>query len=86
MSSAIDFMSEGRRALFEGIVGSHDPDLLAALKTRNDVPRDLRVRVEEVLTAEFTRELNADYEPTERGRKIDNLLGDFLLRWPIEQE
>ena len=35
---------------------------------------------------ELVRWLQPDDEPTDRGRKIDDLLGAFLMRWPIEVE
>ena len=29
--------------------------------------------------------LRPDYEPTERGKQVDDLLGKFLLQFPIER-
>ncbi len=34
---------------------------------------------------EFSANLRPDYEPTERGEQIDDLLGKFLLQFPIER-
>lgn len=36
------------------------------------------------LGSEFCRNLRRDYEPTARGVAIDNAVGVFLLRWPID--
>jgi hypothetical protein len=72
--------------LFEEVVGARDAELLLALGTTTSASRAQRVAVEEILSSEFSRELRDDYEPTDRGREIDNLLGQFLLRWPIEDD
>ena len=39
----------------------------------------------DILSDEFSRHLRPDYEPTERGKQIDDLLGWFLLQFPIER-
>jgi hypothetical protein len=45
-----------------------------------------RLAVEDILSAAFTTCLQEDDEPTRRGRDIDDLLGAFLRRWPIDLE
>lgn len=79
-------LPESTRPLFEEVVGAHDPRLLGDLKTVDEASRAQRIAVERILSDEFSHELGADYEPTDRGRQIDTLLGQFLLRWPIEAE
>ena len=84
--TVIESLPADMRSLFEEMVGERDPLLLADLKVASEATPDQRIAVEQILSAEFSRELRPDYEPTERGRAIDNLLGQFLLRWPIEAE
>lgn len=72
--------------LLEEIVGARDPALLADLKTSGEPNRAQRIAVTDILSDEFSRELRPDYEPTDRGNDIDNLLGQFLHRYPIEPE
>jgi hypothetical protein len=86
MTTVLASIPSDIRELFEDVIGQRDPSLLSALKVAGDASPDQRIAVEEVLSSEFSRELRPDYEPTDRGRAIDNLLGQFLLRWPIEAE
>jgi hypothetical protein len=74
------------RSLFIELIREKDADLLASLSSHDVPSQQERRAVEEILSADFSRNLGTDYEPTQRGRDIDNLLGAFLLRWPIESE
>jgi hypothetical protein len=56
------------------------------LRSHEEPSRQERIIVEQILSNEFSYNLGPDYEPTARGRDIDNALGAFLLRWPIEAE
>ena len=38
-----------------------------------------------VLAREFTSNLRPDYEPTDRGKQIDDVLGKFLMQFGFER-
>jgi hypothetical protein len=82
--SVIYSVPEPYRSLFVTIIGEKDADLLASLRTNDEPSRNERLAVEDILSTEFSNNLLPDDEPTSRGRDIDNALGAFLLRWPIE--
>lgn len=86
MSSVIDSLPHELEAVFVEVVGAQNEDLLRSLRSRQEPTRQERLDVERILSYEFTRNLGPDHEPTPRGRDIDNALGAFLLRWPIEAE
>lgn len=83
MSNVIESLPEGMRALFLEIIGRADVGLLSALEDDDEPTQAQRATVEDILSKEFANSLRADYEPTARGKVIDDLLGAFLLRWPI---
>jgi hypothetical protein len=82
----VDTLPAQFRSLFIEVIGAKDADLLASLSSQGEPSQGERRAVEEILSTEFSRNLRTDYEPTERGRDIDNMLGALLLRWPIESE
>ncbi|MGH9170157.1 MAG: hypothetical protein ACRD0Z_04725 [Acidimicrobiales bacterium] len=84
MSGVVESMPALARNLFEEVIGERNPLLLETLRTTDQASPAQRLAVEEILSAEFSRELRQDFEPTDRGRAIDDLLGQFLLRWPIQ--
>jgi hypothetical protein len=86
MMNVIESLPEGARQIVADIVGIKDAELLAALLARDEPTRWEREAVEDILSTEFCNHLRSDYEPTEYGRAIDNALGAFLTRWPIERE
>ncbi len=86
MINVVQTLPFGMQAIFVEIVGVIDHELLVALQTTEEPTRAQRVAVENILCAEFCRNLQPDSEPTERGKLIDDTLGAFLLRWPIEGE
>jgi hypothetical protein len=71
--------------IFHEVLGEHDPDLLQSVLSSANPTLDERERVMDILADEFVRHLRPDYEPTERGKQIDDLLGKFLLQFPIER-
>lgn len=81
--SVVDSLPDAMRELFSEVIGVEDPGLLTALGLTEEASEEQRVRVEGILSKEFTRCLGQDYEPTDRGKAVDDLLGAFLLRWPI---
>lgn len=85
MSTVIDSLPPDSRDLVTEIIGERDPGLLAALRERQEPDLSQRVSVMEILSTEFSHNLRPDDEPTERGEAIDDLLGAFLLHWPINE-
>ena len=71
--------------LFHEVLGEYDPALLVSVLSSADPTLDERERVMDILSDEFSRHLRPDYEPTERGKQIDDLLAKFLLQFPIER-
>ena len=71
--------------LFHEVLGQHDPELLGSVLATGNPSLDERERVEDILSDEFSRNLRPDYEPTERGKQVDELLGKFLRQFPIER-
>ena len=71
--------------LFLELLGKQDPALLESILASGDPTVDERERVMMLLAREFSANLRPDYEPTERGTQIDDLLGWFLLQFPIER-
>jgi hypothetical protein len=84
MSGVVDSLPAAMRPLFTEIIGAQNPDLLTALESHDEPSTAERVAVHDILSTEFSRNLGPDYEPTDRGKDIDELLGAFLTRWEIE--
>jgi hypothetical protein len=84
VSTVIDSLPAEYRSVLTEVIGEKDADLLDALVTHDAPSRDERVAVMDIMSTEFCRHLRPDDEPTDRGRDIDNALGAFLTRWPIE--
>ena len=86
VSNVLDSLPKSARPLFIEVVGAHDKELLSALLASEEPGSGQRMAVLDILSDAFSLELQPDDEPTERGRNIDDLLGAFLLRWPIPPE
>lgn len=86
MSTVIASLPAEHQGVIVEVLRANSPELLTALLSHDVPTRDEREDVEDILSTEFTRHLKPDYEPTERGVAVDNALGAFLLRWPIEHE
>ena len=71
--------------LLREVLAREDPALLGSILESGEPSMAERERVMMVLTREFTNNLRPDYEPTERGKQIDDLLGKFLMQFPIER-
>lgn len=83
VSNVVDSLPVEMRDLFVDVIGTQDGGLLSSFRAHAEPTQFERIAVEKILSDEFSSHLRHDYEPTERGRAIDNLLGAFLLRWPI---
>lgn len=86
MTSVIDSLPARMRELFADVISAHDSGLLAALMSHEVPSVDEQGVVENILSNEFSSELGEDWEPSDRGKQIDDMLGAFLLRWPIQDE
>lgn len=86
MTSVIESLPERMRGLFAEVIAAHDPDLLESLMSHEVPSINERRAVENILANEFSSELREDWEPTDRGKQVDDMLGTFLLRWPIQDE
>ena len=83
MNNVVESLPSDMRPLFAEVVGAANPGLLTALMSHDEPSAAERVAVHEILSTEFMRNLDADYQPTDRGRQLDDLLGAFLTRWEI---
>jgi len=83
MTSVVESLPSRMRALFIEVIGSRNPGLLAALMNHAEPTSSEREQVEDILASEFDLNLRPDEEPADRGIQVDNLLGAFLMRWPI---
>lgn len=86
MSSVVDSLPREFKSIFVEVVGRRNQDLLQSLASRPEPTRQQRLEVEDILVHEFVLNLRPDDEPTPRGVQIDDALGAFLTRWPIEPE
>lgn len=86
MSNVVDALPPEVQTVFVEVLGERDAALLSSLRTQTEPSREERHTVEELLSDEMSKHLGPDYEPTDRGRAIDDVIGTFLLRWPIEPE
>jgi hypothetical protein len=86
LSAVVDSLPARYRSVFTEVIGEKDAGLLADLLSHEEPSRDERVAVMNIMSTEFSNHLRLDDEPTDRGRDIDNALGAFLTRWPIENE
>jgi hypothetical protein len=83
MSNVVESLPSRMQPLFVEILSIRNPDLLAALIDHEEPSRDEREKVEDILATEFSSSLRPDWEPDPRGKRIDELLGAFLMRWPL---
>jgi hypothetical protein len=86
VSNVLDSLPAEFRSLVTDVLRARNETLLAALRAHEEPSQQERDAVEEILSDEFSRNLGPDDEPTQRGRDIDNALGAFLLRWPIDAD
>jgi hypothetical protein len=85
--SALDQLREDVIATIRDVLGRRAPESLRALEETDDPPMALRQEVEDVLAREFSSKdgLGPDWEPTPYGKRVDDAIGAFVLRFPIER-
>ena len=86
MSNVLEMFDDQSQKLFVEIMRSRNGVLLAALRQQKEPSQEERDEVIKLLSDEFSLNLDETSEPTARGQEIDALLGQFLLRWPVERD
>lgn len=86
MTNVVESLPERMRELFAEVIGAHNLALLARLMSHDEPTPHERLAVEDILATEFSNALQGDWEPTDRGRRVDEMLGAFLLKWPISTD
>lgn len=86
MTNVVEALPPEVQSVFVNVLGARDAALLSSLRTQAEPSREERHTVEELLSDEMSKHLCPDYEPTDRGRAIDDTIGAFLTRWPLEPE
>jgi hypothetical protein len=85
--SALDQLREDVAATVRDVMARRAPQVLQALEATDDPAMPLRQEVEDVLAREFSSKdgLGPDWEPTPYGKRVDEAIGAFVLRFPIER-
>lgn len=84
--SALDRLDAETAETLRRVLGRRAPDVLHALEETDDPPTDLRERVANAVVDEFSGEVSGpDWEPTPHGVRVDDALGAFYKRFPVER-
>jgi hypothetical protein len=85
VSGALGELPHEVASLIDAVLQRRQPALAARLRAETDVALDDRAAVEDLLADEFSDEVfEPDYEPTAYGKQVDDAIGKFLVRFPIE--
>ena len=79
-------MTTGQIQFLKNILRSVDPQLLLAMQAQDEPTRQQRQAVVSILANVFSKNLGQDHEPTSYGKKVDELLGVFLIEWHIDAD
>jgi hypothetical protein len=83
--SALGKLDDESALVIREVLTRSDPDLLATLEASDEPAREVRERVLDVVADEFSENVHgADWEPTPWGKRVDDALGWFLHRFPID--
>ena len=83
--SALDELDDESALVLRDVLRKCDPQLLATLEASNQPTHEVRERVLEVVADEFDEHVSSvDSEPSAWGKRVDDALGWFLHRFPIE--
>lgn len=83
--SALDKLDGESALVLREVLAKSAPDLLAALEASSEPTREVREQVVDVVADEFDEHVSGpDWEPTAWGKRVDEALGWFLDRFPIE--
>lgn len=80
----IDELPEPHRGTFTSVLEKHDPELLRTLRSSSMPTIDAWQAVEEIFIDALSEHYGPGHEPDEIGKGIDNALGVFMTRWPID--
>jgi hypothetical protein len=83
--SALDELDADSALVIREVLAKRSPDLLEDLEASRVPSREVRELVSEVVADEFDEYVSGpDWEPTPWGKRVDDALGWFLHRFPIE--
>ena len=83
--SALDELDTESAHVIREVLAKRSPDLLAGLEASHEPTRETRELVTDVVADEFDEQVSGpDWEPTPWGKRVDDALGWFLHRFPIE--
>lgn len=86
MDSNFSFLSSTDAQLLNGILARRNPLLLDRVRKAATVSRSDAEKIVLTLSEEFTNNLDEDWEPTEYGREVNNILAQInratINEWP----
>lgn len=86
MDSRFSFLSAAHADLLSGILARRNTALLQRVRQANAVSRSDAEEIMSVLSEEFSDNLKDDWEPTEYGCAVSDLLSEFnaarIRQWP----
>ena len=83
--SSLDQLDDETRGVVREVLARREPHLLEALDVAAEPTAEQREQVVDVLASEFDDQVSGPaWEPSSWGKKVDNALGWFLKRFPIE--
>lgn len=87
MDSSFAFLSEPDRGLLKDILSRRNPGLATQLGHAPTASREDVTEVLSIISDELTDHLDADWEPTEHGKRVSELLARVNARriqeWPV---
>ena len=86
MDGRFNFLSTPHADLINDILTRRSPTLLDRVRQANAVSRSDAEEIMSVISDEFSKNLDDDWEPTDYGRAVSALLGQFntarINEWP----
>ena len=86
MDSRFSFLSTVHADLLNEILARRNPTLLDRVRQANTVSHSDADEIISVISDEFTKNLDGDWEPTDYGRAVSALLAQFnvarINEWP----
>jgi hypothetical protein len=83
VSNVFDAIPPEPRALIVDELTRRNPDLLEELRAAQEPTNDQSDTVVDVLYGAMSENFGPGHIPNERGKAIDNAIGQYLLAWPI---
>lgn len=86
MNSGFDFLDGGQAELLVEILSRRRPELAARIRTAPALSRPDAVEIVNTLSEEFVDHLDEDWEPTDYGRAVSEILSRVnaqqIAEWP----